>query len=445
LRRVKDDPARVLAPESIQQACRQARHVWRERTLDPVTTVMSMLVQALHGNVAIAHLVRLMHAGFSESAFCQARQRLPRDVLRALLSGLCGQVRSLLDNPATPGSWKGRRTLLVDGSGFSMPDTAELAAYFGFGPGQKPGCGFPLGHLVALFDAATGLLLDITTAPGRSGDLTMAALIRTFLHSGDILVGDRGFCSFAHIAVLRTLGVDGVFRLHRRREDLLPVRRRHRRRHPNGNLREGAVLVRRISPDDQIVEWMRPYQLAAWLTRAQQRLLPRFMQVRVIRLKVDRRGWRTRSIVLATTLIDPVTYPAAEIAELYLARWSIEVNFRHLKRTMGMNVLRCKSVAGVEKEVTTLALAYNLVRLVMLQAAIAQGVPPDRISFADALRWLQTAGDDEEIPTLKINPKRQDRCEPRAIKRRASRAYPVLTRSRAEARAYLSAPPKRLN
>jgi hypothetical protein len=214
VRRVKEDPGAVLSREHVGAACNEVGHRFRDRKLDPFLTIVSMVVQVMHGNTAIGHVVRLMHAAFNESAFCQARTRLPLEVLMLLLRKMTKGLRETLADPSTPGLWRGRRTLLIDGSGFSMPDTAALAAFFGLGPGQKPGCGFPVGHMVALFDAATGLLLDLTTAAGRAGDLTMAASMRTWLRRADILVGDRGFCSFAHLAVLQTLGVDGVFGLH---------------------------------------------------------------------------------------------------------------------------------------------------------------------------------------------------------------------------------------
>jgi hypothetical protein len=440
--RVKEDPGTVLSREHVYAACQEANHRFRDRKLDPFLTIVSMVVQVLHGNTAIGHVVRLMHSSFNESAFCQARTRLPLEVLRLLLGKQTLGLRQTLADPTTPGLWRGRRTLLIDGSGFSMPDTAALAAFFGLGAGQRPGCGFPVGHMVAMFDAATGLLLDLTTAAGRAGDLTMAAAMRAWLRRGDILVGDRGFCSYAHLAVLQTLGVDGVFRLHRQRELSGVIRRKHRRRRDNGSYIQESVLVRRISADDHIVEWPKPIKLAAWLTRAQQRLLPGFMRVRVIRFKVPRPGWRTRNVVLATTLLNPESYSADEIAQLYMVRWNVEINFRHLKQTMGMNVLRCKSVTGVEKEVAIFALVYNLVRLTMLDAAARQGVPPDRISFVDAMRWLQTAADDDPAPIFKVNPKRPERFEPRLIKRRASRAYGLLTRPRDRTRKYLTSHPR---
>ena len=437
VRRVKEDPIAVLKRSDVSAACLEAKHTFRDRTLDPYFTIMSMVVQTLHGNTAITHLVRLMDASFNASAYCQARTRLPLKVLMLLLQGITRGLREKIDSPSTPGLWRGRRTLLVDGTGFSMPDVATLVAFFGLGPNQTPGCGFPVGHMVAVFDAATGLLLDFVTAAGCAGDITLAASLRSWLRRGDIRVGDRAFCAFAHLAVLRTLGVDGVFRLHQARKHAV-VRRKHRRRRANGNLWQEAVLVKRISGDDQIVEWIRPNKVVPWLTKVEQALLPQFLRVRVIRYRVKRPGWRTVEVVLATTLLDAEAYPASEIADLYMSRWNIEINFRHLKQTMRMDVLRCKSVEGVQKETAAFALAYNIVRLVMLEAAQRQNVAPDRISFVDAMRWLQLAREGEAIPTLNINPKRPDRFEPRLKKRRKDRGFGLLTKPRKEAKKQLA-------
>ena len=166
VRRVKEDPMAVLNRADVCAACVEAGHRFRERTLDPFFTIMAMVVQTMHGNTAIGHLVRLMDASFNESAYCQARTRLPLRVLKLLLQRITSGLREKLNDPSTPGLWRGRRTLLVDGTGFSMPDTAAMVAFFGLGTAQKPGCGFPVGHMVALFDAATGLLLDFVTAAG---------------------------------------------------------------------------------------------------------------------------------------------------------------------------------------------------------------------------------------------------------------------------------------
>jgi hypothetical protein len=157
-------------------------------------------------------------------------------------------------------------------------------------------------------------------------------------------------------------------------------------------------------------------------------LLPTLL-VRELRFNTPQRGHRTRVITLVTTLLDPILYPATELAELYLSRWQIEINFRHLKTTMGMEVLHCKTVEGVLKELYMFALAYNLVRLVMVEASRRQKVPLNRVSFIDALRWLRDAAADTKLAQLLVNPARPNRVEPRVLKRRM-KEYDLMKRPR---------------
>lgn len=149
-------------------------------------------------------------------------------------------------------------------------------------------------------------------------------------------------------------------------------------------------------------------------------------------------GYRTREVTVVTTLTDAAAYPADAVAELYLRRWQVAVNLRHLKQTMRMDVLHCQSVAGVTKELNVLCLVYNLVRVVMLEAAQRQEVEVERISFVDALRWLACAGSGEELPELVVNPERPGRIEPRPIKRRPKQ-YPWMSAPREELRKRLRA------
>jgi hypothetical protein len=142
-------------------------------------------------------------------------------------------------------------------------------------------------------------------------------------------------------------------------------------------------------------------------------------------------------IILVTTLLDAKAYPAQELTELYLSRWQIEVNFRHLKTTMGMEVMHCKSVEGVTKELYMFAIVYNLVRLVMLEASRRQKVPLERISFVDALRWLRDTPAGELLTRLVVNPLRPDRLEPRVLKRRM-KEYNLMKRPRHELRKELA-------
>ena len=142
--------------------------------------------------------------------------------------------------------------------------------------------------------------------------------------------------------------------------------------------------------------------------------------------RVKKPGSRVREVVLVTTLLDATLYPAAEIARLYRLRWQVEVDLRDLKTTLGMEILKGHKVQTVIKEVHVFVLVYNLVRLVMLKAAHQQKVNPLRISFIDALRWLQPPKPVQSLPELVVNPVRPDRIEPRCIKRRM-KEYDLMT------------------
>ena len=151
--------------------------------------------------------------------------------------------------------------------------------------------------------------------------------------------------------------------------------------------------------------------------------------MRELRYTIHEKGFRTKQITLVTTLLDAEIYTLPGLADLFRQRWQIETNFGHLKTTMKMDVLKCKTVEGVLKELHVFALIYNLVRQVMLEAASRQGVDVQRISFIDALRWLQTAQPGDELPKLVVNPYRPNRLEPRVRKRRPKQ-YPLMTKPR---------------
>ena len=184
--------------------------------------------------------------------------------------------------------------------------------------------------------------------------------------------------------------------------------------------------MRANATSDQVVDWLRP----AGPAHAE---LPPSLRVREVRYRVEVAGFRTREVTLVTTLVDAVAYPAEALASLYRRRWEVEVHLRNLKTTMKMDVLKCKTVDGIRKELAVYAMAYNLTRLSALEASRRQGVDVARISFVDAFRWLATTtvrgwfG----LPKLVINPDRPDRVEPRVRKRRP-KAYPLMTKPRAE-------------
>jgi IS4 transposase len=180
---------------------------------------------------------------------------------------------------------------------------------------------------------------------------------------------------------------------------------------------------------DHVVEWIKPEGRPGWMTAEEYAKLPGTLTVRELRYQVGAKGFRTRSVTLVTTLLDAEVYPPEALADLYLARWRVELNFRHLKTTMKMDVLKCKTVEGVLKEMTVYAIVYNLVRVVMTEASRRQGVDVERISFAAALRWLAQAEPGDELPRLTVNPERPGRFEPRVRKRRPKQ-YPLMKKPR---------------
>lgn len=435
VRRIKAEVAHWLTPEAIQQVCQAVGHTWRERVLDPVTTVHLFLLQVLHGNTACAHVLRLGGVACSAEAYGRARARLPLAVLERLLQIVRDRLRVATQDEER---WHGHRTFLVDGSSVSMPDTPELQKEFGQPSGQKPGCGFPVMHLLAMFQAATGFLIHVATAPLRTHDMSQVGHIHPELQAGDVLVGDRGFCSFAHLALLAARQAFGVFRVHQKQiVDFHPHRRAASKKHTKENKgRPTSHWRQRLGKHDQLVEYVKPKERPTWMTDEEYAALPTTLLVRELRYTIAIPGRRTRQVTLATTLLDPGQYPAADLADLYGQRWQIELNFRHLKQTLHMDVLRCQTVEGVKKELTMYALVYNLVRLVMLTAAQQQGVPVERVSFVDAVRWLIQAIHGNPALQLRVNPHRPGRVEPRAVKRRPKQ-YPRLTKPRAVLRKQL--------
>ena len=191
---IRQDVATHLSAAVIHKTCKAVGHVWRECILEPATIVQVFMLQVLHGNTALNNLRHLTGLDLTAQAFCDARIRLPLEVFRRLLRQL---VPTLRDGQAPPSLWFGHRTFAVDGSSFSMPDTPELQREFGQSGSQRKGCGFPVAHFLAMFDSATGFLLETLASPLRTHDMSKVAQIHPGLRAGDVLVGDRGFCSFA--------------------------------------------------------------------------------------------------------------------------------------------------------------------------------------------------------------------------------------------------------
>lgn len=435
LARIKGRAAEAVPGALIERLCRAVGHRWRDRDLGPVVTTQLFLQQVLHGNVAVGELRRLSGLTFTDAAYCQARARLPRALLERLQQAVTeGLFRTTEVRPTE--LWHGHRVFLLDGSGFSMPDTPALQARFGQPGGQAEGCGFPVAHLMTRFDAATGLLLATAALPLRSHDLAGVPALHADVAAGDVLVGDRAFGSYAHLALCQRRGVHGLFRAHQKQI----IDFRPHRRHATTRSRKGGETglpssrwLKRLGPQDQLVEYVKPKERPSWLTEAEYAQLPETLVVREVRYTITDRKRRTRVITLVTTLLDPERYPAEDLAELYGLRWTVETNLRHLKQTLRLDVLRCQTAEGVLKELAMVVLIYNLVRRVMWEAARRQDVAAERISFIDAWRWLRHARPGDALPELVVNPARPGRAEPRVRKRRP-KEFSLMRRPRAQLR-----------
>jgi Transposase DDE domain len=431
-----------LDEKAINTACRAENHSWRDRRFNPTNTIHTFITQVFHGNTALTDLPRVTGETFSGSAFGKARKRLPLAVFQRLLRRLSAALipKSKADGDECDGRWLGHRVFMMDGSSASMPDTPELQQHFGQPGGQRPGCGFPVVHLTYLFHAGTGLIREVLTAPLRTHDMSQAIHLHPAFEPGDVGVGDRGFCSYAHLALLSLRKAFGVFRLHQRKKTRFEIHHLVRDDDTTAEERRLPRWLSQLGAMDQRVEWVKPQKPPAWMSAEQYAQLPERLVVRELRYLVGKRGFRTKEVTLVTTLLDAELYPLEALAELYRQRWQVEQHLRELKQTMNMDVLKCKKVDGVLKELTIYAIVYNLVRVVLQAAARLQKQPLFRLSFIDALRWLRSAGEGAKLSKIEVNPYRPNRVEPRVVKRRPKQ-YRRMTAPRSVLRQRLLAGP----
>jgi hypothetical protein len=434
LQRIKEDLRPFLPDAWIRQACTDAGHRWRERQLDPIATIHLFVLQVLAFNTAITHLRHLGWMSVSAAAYCKARIRLPLSVLQLLL-------RRSAQAMAPCRSWRGLRVYLVDGSATIAPDTPDLQEHFPQRKSQKPGCGFPEVKILGLFDAFTGLITEMLCFWIYTEDRAKVWHLHPRLREGDLLVGDRGFCSYVHLAMLSLHNVFALFRMHQRQIVSFRPHRKSRRKTERG--KPSSVFVKRLGRQDQLVRWHKG-QRPKWMTDEQWATMPATLLVRELRFSIAAIGQRTRTVTIVTTLLDPQQYPKEAIADLYKVRWTVETHFAELKTTLRMRRVKCQTAAGVQKELAIYALVYNLVHAVMLQAARRQKTTPDRISFIDTVRWMLSAQPGEALPNLIVNPMRPNRHEPRVVKDRHD-SYPYLNRPRSQLRTALRKPAKALS
>lgn len=409
----------------------------RERIFPPLVTFWAFLAQVLErGSSCRAALLRVLAwakfegraretASSQTGGYCQARARLEDHSLQGIGTHLAEQLER---NTPAGHLWKGRAVKIVDGTGVSMPDTPANQQPWPQSKEQQPGCGFPWLKLVGLFDLASGAFLHFVHGNKHQHEATLARALWPLLQAGDILLADRGFCSFASLHAILAQGADAVLRLHQARP---------------ADFRRG----RRLGRDERLLTWVKPLQCPKTWDPQDFAALPATLTLRLLRYRIAIPGFRSQQVVLVTTLLDPELYPGEDLAELYFQRWSVELHFREIKTLLGMDVLRCLSPKMILKELAMHRIAYNLVRALMQQASLQYHVALPRLSFKgtlDALdHFAQTihaaTGQPRKQAALlaallstiaaDLLPSRPGRSEPRAKKRRPKN-YHLLTKPR---------------
>lgn len=428
----------VLSEERLNASLAEEQVGFRQGLYTPLVTLWTFLSQVFNTDhscrAAVARLIAYLlgqgraACSAATGGYCKARQRLSESWLMRLLRDSGCQLHERCRVGSL--TLAGRAVYVVDGTVVSMPDTPQNQRAFPQSRAQQPGLGFPLARLVALFSLASGAACDLAMGRYQGKGMGEESLLRTLLGrlpTGSVLLGDRNFASFWTLALLAKQGVYGVFRQNASR---------------HWDFRRG----RRLGPDDHVVNWQKPKR-AAWMDQETYDSLPDELAVRELRVRVTQPGFRVRALIVVTTLLDPQEAPAAELAQLYYARWHMELDLRSLKVTLQMDILRGKSPDIVRKEIWAHLLVYNLIREVITQAAAQHGLAPREVSFKGALQTL------EAFRNLTADPQtltrhytqlltaiashrvgqRPGRCEPRAIKRRP-KPHDLLLVPRHEAR-----------
>lgn len=368
--------------------------------------------------IATQHLkAGLTPCSTATGAYCRARKRLPAKVISHLV---CSTGQRISAESPTAWRWRGRQVRLVDGTTASLPDTQANQDAYPQPVGQKPGLGFPLCRLVGLMCLGSGVVLNAAMGSTQGKGASEQGLLRTLLDTlqqGDVLLGDAFFGTYFLLSELQSRQVDAVF-------EQYGARRR------STDFRLGQSLGER----DHLIALTKPKVRPDWMSEQDYASTPNTLTIRELSV-----GGK----LLITTLLCPKITTKQDLKSLYRSRWQVELDFRNLKTTLGMERLRCRSPLMVEKEIWVYLLAYNLIREAMVCAAKLAEIPPRQLSFKHGLQlWTSWGSGDKNdweedekglfLLTLigqRVVGKRPGRIEPRAVKRRP-KPYPLLTKTR---------------
>jgi hypothetical protein len=411
----------------------------RNRIFSKENTFWAFFLQTLDADGGCAEVVRKLKAyaslkpsatmSVSTGSYCKARTRLKKEELKEIYAHTVREMQRI----DTDHLLEGRRVIVVDGTSVSMPDTEANQETWPQQATQKTGCGFPYAKICACFSLGTGALLSYAVGNKHNHELTLLRKQLDVFCPGDIFLADKGFCSYYDMSNLLDRGVDSVLTLARR----TPVK--------------STECLKKLGANDLLVQWVKPdyWNKRSGYSREQWAALPRTLSLRQIKITVDRPGFRTKEFYIVTTLLDPIAYPASELARLYLHRWEVELFFRDIKTTMSMDILRCKTPEMIRKELLMHFIVYNAIRCLIYEAAKRNGADRSRISFKGALQslrqWephlsqvhlkrqerLHIVGMLYDAITRCHIPLRPGRREPRCLKRRL-KTYQLLSAPRHE-------------
>lgn len=422
----------LTAPELYEQV-ESLLPAHRERVFPPTETLSIFLAQALSADrscqnaineAALRRLSGGMRACSTHTgAYCRARARLPLQMVRTL-ARYTG--RWITAHAPQPWCWRGRPVRLVDGTTVGLPDTPANQAQFPQSRSQKPGLGFPLCRLVGMVCLGSGAVLDVAMGPCRGKGTDERSLLRCILDTlerGDVLLGDAYFATYFLFCSLATRGVDAVFEQNGSRQRTTDFRR-----------------GQRLGARDHLIVLQKPVVKPEWMSQTDYEQAPDSVTVRELRI-----GGKT----LVTTLLDAKQTSKSDLKQLYWSRWHVELDLRNIKTTLEMQRLSCLSPEMAIKEIWVYLLAYNLIRLMMAQAAQLGQCLPRQLSFKHTVQlWIAWGHhchgrhNHDMLHTLFVLIAQQrvgdrsGRIEPRAVKRRP-KPYPLLTKPRAHARAYV--------
>jgi len=360
----------VLAEAVVQQVLQEQGVKYRQVLYTPIVVLWAWLSQVLDSDKSLSNGVKRVitwMVGANQAvpsadtgAYSKARKRLPLAVLKPLLKRTATELTSVVKPEQ---QWCGRRVKAYDGTTVLMSDTPANQAVYPQHSNQKVGCGFPLAKLVVWFCGTTGAVMEVAIAPFSTSEWQLSRQLYGRLQSEDVVVANSAYGTYVDLALVHSQKADAVFRKHHARQC---------------DFRRG----KKLGIGDHIVQWQRPLGCPPSMSLSDFEALPQSIEVREVHLLVQQPGFRPKEIILVTTLLDPKRYPKAKLAQLYQLRWqATEVNLKHLKTTLKMEMIAAKTPEMVQKEIYMHLLAYNLLRTLMWQSVQSTGGSPLRLSL----------------------------------------------------------------